>query len=97
MKMKIDLKVGCEHDLCNCIAEAIEEQVLPAAYEAGYEDGYSDIVLALPTIMRSAGEAASNGISAEKWLSTMQKTLLDAVESGVKKGGSKFVVQELPN
>ena len=80
MKKKIDLSPTCDHDICDCIVKAIEDQVLPAAYNEGYVDGYRDIISELPTIIRQAGEAMNAGVSPERWAASLGQKIMSKIE-----------------
>jgi hypothetical protein len=80
MKKKIDLSPTCDHDICDCIVKAIEDQVLPAAYNEGYIDGYRDIISELPSIIRQAGEAMNAGVSPERWAAALGQKIMGKIE-----------------
>ena len=85
MKKQINLSPTCGHDLCKCMIEAIEDQVMPAAYNEGYIDGYKDIIAELPGIIRQAGEAMNAGVAPEKWAASLGQKIMNKIEQ-VKMG-----------
>lgn len=80
MKKEISLSPNCTHGICECMIAAIEDQVMPAAYNEGYVDGYRDIISELPKIIRQAGEAMNAGIAPEKWAESLGKKIMGKIE-----------------
>jgi len=92
----VELRDDCEHHICDCIKEALEESVLPASYDRGYADCGRHIIASLPIIIESYKKGMAQGLGDDEWIAAFSRRLLAFVESGLDKNTTKLSVAEEP-
>jgi hypothetical protein len=89
----VTIKGDCDHQLCQCIKDAIETEMLPAAYDHGYVEGADHLLQALPTIIESYEQSKRQGIEYDTWIHTMTSRIGKFVASGLKQ--ENVTIQEI--